>query len=222
MDAIVVDFPNGPAVVYITRAGSVARLSLRTGERLGEWPASAGWTSLTELRVGGQPALLARSGHDASICLDPGAGADFVSAARYRDQDGGLLGYPMPTEREHPSAQRSSIVQGHVIRLDLSIPGGASWDMVDPVTGEVMGSLASPPHGSSFTCARTLTVEARPFFAAGTSQGTLGLWDLTTRKLRDMLYLNGKIEEIIPTDYHHLLVIANGRLVAFRHNPAGY
>ena len=219
-DAIVVDFPSGPAAVYLTRTGSVVRLSLRTGEHLGEWPASAGRTSLTELRVGGQPALLARSGHEASICVDPAVGADFVSAARYRDQDGGLIGHPMPAEREHPSTRRSSIVQGRVIRLDLLIPGGASWVMVDPATGEVVASLASPPHGSSFTSARTLTVEGRPFFAAGTSQGTLSLWDLTTGKLRDMLYLDGKIEEIIPTDYHHLLVIADGILVAFRHNSA--
>jgi hypothetical protein len=202
-------------VVAIRRSRAIESWDLTTGRSIASWPAISGITAIRELRIGGQTALVANAPDTCWICLDPAAGTRFVDASPYEDKQGNLFGHP-PSAASHPSDFMSarSIVAGRVV--DVLSPDDGSWTLTDHLTMQPVGHLADESSRWTWLSIQTLTIGGRPFLATGSTEGVLALWDLTARKLSEVVHLDGPVEQVIPAGSDRLVLVVDGTLVALK------
>lgn len=214
--AIAADLPNGHVVVAIRRSGAIESRDLDTGRGVTRWPAIREITTVGELRIGGQVALVASAPEKSWICLDPAAGTSFVDASPYPDVQGkrfgdaGAVGIDLPA---FPAAR--SIVAGGVVEI-LGLSDG-SWILEDHVTRQPLGRLSAPSSRWTWLCAHTPTIGGRPLLATGSAEGALVFWDLTDQRLSAVVRLDGPVEQIIPAGRDRLVLVVGGTLLALKH-----
>jgi hypothetical protein len=63
-------------------------------------------------------------------------------------------------------------------------------------------------------------LNGRPVVVSGSTEGTLALWDLKTRKLTEKLDLGQRIELITPGPRRSLVVVADKELFVLRRSAA--
>ena len=214
--AIVVDLLSGPAVVALTAEGAIVSFDLATGKKLHRWPGFYADCRLRELHIGGQSAIIASSGNQQLICLDPATGADFTDIRELGDTgDAFLEGAGLVTHVSRSTSNELKLLSIMDGRIVVTSAGGDALCVGDFTTGELVGELADERSGPATTLA-SWVLDGRPVIVSGTEDGKLCMWDLASRMLRDVLALHQPVEITIPASRHYLVVVAGGDILVLQ------
>jgi WD40 repeat protein len=173
-----------------------------------------------EIRFGGQPALLASSLADERwICLNPVVGAEFVDASEidFAADPIRLMGVParsVSISSASTVTPPTSIAAGRIIRIDQLSDGVLR--VSDYRTQQLIGDLTGEQYGEHIISMTSFAMHGRPFLATGSDDGVLGLWDLNSLKLRDVLLLDKPIKQIVPAPHDYLVVVTGEAILAVK------
>jgi hypothetical protein len=200
--------------------------ALEAGKLLHTWqPGLAEW-ELAELRIGNQSFVLVSRG-ERRICLDPvsgesfpGTSADFFSV---RTPTGSILDGPESlysrTARKHIREIQAafSVIDRHIVSIKLF--SSHILTVRNYLDKSVIAELADERSGQMVALASWI-LNGRPVVVSGSTEGTLALWDLKTRKLTEKLDLGQRIELITPGPRRSLVVVADKELFVLRRSAA--
>jgi len=160
--------------------------------------------------------MLASSGNQQLICLDPATGADFTDIRELGDTgDAFLEGAGLVTHVSRSTSNELKLLSIMDGRIVVTSADGDALSVGDFTTGELVGELADERSGPATTLA-SWVLDGRPVIVSGTEDGKLCMWDLASRMLRDVLALHQPVEITIPASRHYLVVVAEGDILVLQ------